>query len=173
MPWIKFIASAAITVIVVLALDTRMGGFPAAGVFLSPFHGFWQNAETGDPPADGTLRIGGLLEPVTVVYDDRRVPHIFAKNDRDLFFAQGYVTARDRLWQMEFQTAAAAGRLAEILGSGALERDRYQRRVGLVHAARSTLKEMMAAPVTRLSVTAYTEGVNAYIGSLRDRRLPH
>ena len=172
MSLIKFIASAGITLIVVLVLDTRMGGFPAAGKFLSPFHGFWQNAETGDPPADVTLRIGGLLEPVTVVYDQRRVPHIFAKNDRDLFFAQGYVTARDRLWQMEFQTAAAAGRLAEILGPAALERDRYQRRVGLVHGARNTLKVMMAAPETRLSVTAYTEGVNAYIGSLRGEDYP-
>ena len=172
MPLTKFIASAAITAIVVLVLNTRMGGFPAAGSFLSPFHGFWQNAETGSPPEDGKLRLKGLLEPVTVVYDHRRVPHLFAKNDRDLFFAQGYVTARDRLWQMEFQTAATAGRLAEILGSGALERDRYQRRVGLVHGARNTLKEIMAEPETRLSVTAYTQGVNAYIGSLREEDYP-
>ena len=166
MPLFKFIASAAITVIVVLALNTRMGGFPAAGKFLSPFHGFWQNAETRDPPPDGELRLAGLLEPVTVLYDERRVPHIFAKNDRDLYFAQGYITARDRLWQMEFQTAAAAGRLAEILGPGVLERDRYQRRVGLVYGARNTLREIMAEPETRLSVSAYTGGVNAYISSL-------
>ena len=66
-----------------------MGGFPAAGRFLSPFHGFWQNTETHDPPADGELRLEGLLEPVTVLYDERRVPHIFAKNDRDLFFRPG------------------------------------------------------------------------------------
>ena len=75
-------------------------------------------------PQNETLRLEGLREPVTVLYDHRRVPHIFAQNDRDLFFAQGFVTARDRLWQMEFQTAATAGRLAEILGPGALERDR-------------------------------------------------
>ncbi len=172
MPLIKFIASAGITVIVVLALDARMGGFPAAGRFLSPFHGFWQNTETHDPPADGELRLEGLLEPVTVLYDERRVPHIFAKNDRDLFFAQGYITAKDRLWQMEFQTAAAGGRLAEILGAGALDRDRYQRRVGLVYGARNTLREIMAEPETRLSVTAYTSGVNAYISSLRKRDFP-
>ena len=172
MPLIKFIASTAITVIVVLVLDTRMGGLPAAGKFLSPFHGFWQNAESGDPPADGKLRLTGLLEPVTVVYDHRRVPHIFAKNDRDLFFAQGYITARDRLWQMEFQTAAAAGRLAEILGPGALGRDRYQRRVGLVYGARNALKVIMAAPETRVSVSAYTDGVNTYIGSLRSEDYP-
>ena len=166
MPLFKFIASTAITVIVVLALNTRMGGFPAAGKFLSPFHGFWQNAETRDPPPDGELRLAGLREPVTVLYDERHVPHIFAKNDRDLYFAQGYITARDRLWQMEFQTAAAAGRLAEILGPGVLERDRYQRRVGLVYGARNTLREIMAEPETRLSVSAYTGGVNAYISSL-------
>ena len=172
MPFFKFIASAAITVIVVLALDTRMGGFPAAGRFLSPFHGFWQNAETRDPPANGELRLSGLLEPVTVLYDERRVPHIFAKNDRDLFFAQGYITAKDRLWQMEFQTMAAAGRLAEILGPGVLERDRYQRRVGLLYAARNALKEILAEPETRLSVSAYTSGVNAYVSSLREKDYP-
>ncbi len=172
MPLFKSLAAVVITVIVVLALDTRMGGFPAAGRFLSPFHGFWQNAETRDSFADGEPRLAGLLERVTVHYDERRVPHIFAQNDRDLFFAQGYVTARDRLWQMEFQTAAAGGRLAEILGSGALERDRYQRRVGLVYGAENTLGEIMAEPETRLAVTAYTEGVNAYIGGLRKRDYP-
>ena len=172
MPSIKFLISAAATLIVVIVLDTRMGGFPAAGRFLSPFHGFWRNAETGDPAAERKLRLKGLREPVTVHYDHRRVPHVFAQNDRDLFFAQGYVTAKDRLWQMEFQTAAAAGRLAEILGSGALERDRYQRRVGLVYGARNTLGEIMAEPQTRSSVTAFTEGVNAYINSLRPRDYP-
>ena len=118
------------------------------------------------------MRLAGLLEPVTVLYDERRVPHIFAQNDRDLYFAQGYITARDRLWQMEFQTTAAAGRLAEILGPGVLERDRYQRRVGLVYGARNTLKDIMGEPETRLSVSAYTEGVNAYISSLRAREYP-
>lgn len=172
MPLIKFIASTVIAVIVVLALDTRMGGFPAAGRFLSPFHGFWQNAETQDPPAERELRLAGLLEPVKVLYDERRVPHVFAQNNRDLYFTQGYITARDRLWQMEFQTMAAAGRLAEVLGASALGRDRYQRRVGLVYGARNTLKEIMAEPETRLSVSAYTDGVNEYISSLRARDYP-
>ena len=172
MPFFKFIASATITVIVVLALDTRMGGFPAAGRFLSPFHGFWQNAETGRPPAESELRLPGLLEHVTVLYDERRAPHVFAKNDRDLYFAQGYITAKDRLWQMEFQTMAAAGRLAEILGPGVLERDRYQRRVGLLYAARNALREIMDEPDTRLSVSAYTGGVNAYISSLNEKDYP-
>ena len=172
MSLIKFLISIVATFIVVLALDTRMGGFPAAGRFLSPFHGFWQNAETGGPAAERKLRLEGLREPVTVLYDHRRVPHVFARNDRDLFFAQGYVTTRDRLWQMEFQTAATAGRLAEILGPGALERDRHQRRAGLVFGARNTLKEVMAEPRTRLSVMAFTEGVNAYIASLRARDFP-
>ena len=172
MPLIKFLISAGATLVVVIVLDTRIGGFPAAGRFLSPFHGFWQNAETADPAAERKLRLKGLREPVTVVYDHRRVPHVFAQNDRDLFLAQGYVTAIDRLWQMEFQTAATAGRLAEILGPGALERDRHQRRSGLVYGARNTLKEVMAEPRTRLSVTAFTEGVNAYISGLRPRDFP-
>ena len=53
---------------------------------------------------------------MTIIWDERRIPHIFAKNDKDLFFVQGYIHAFDRLWQMEFQTMAAGGRLSEIIG---------------------------------------------------------
>jgi penicillin amidase len=138
---------------------------PPLGKFLDPFHGFWQNAETGEAK-DGELSIPGLKDKVTVVYDSARIPHIFAQNDEDLYFAQGYITAIDRLWQMEFQTHAAAGRVSEILGPVALDYDRRQRRLGLGFGAQNGLASMEKDPVSKATVDAYTAGINAYIATL-------
>lgn len=146
---------------------------PAFGRFLSPFQGFWRNAEAeADFAAEQTLSLPGLRQPVTVRFDDHRVPHIFAQNDHDLYFAQGYLTARDRLWQMEFQTHVAAGRISEIVGPRALEYDRFQRRMGLPYGAARALPVMMSNPTTRTVLTAYSAGVNAYIGALSPRDYP-
>ncbi len=76
---------------------------------------------------DGTLNVPGLREPVEVVRDRWGVPHIYARNTDDLFFAQGYVIAQDRLWQMEMWRRQREGRLAEILGPAVVERDRQAR----------------------------------------------
>src|SRR5690348_10985498 len=71
----------------------------------------------------GTMKIGGLEQPVTVLRDRWGVAHIYAKNEHDLFFAQGYVVSQDRLFQMELWKRSGQGRLAEILGPSALQRD--------------------------------------------------
>ncbi|RTQ53683.1 penicillin acylase family protein [Hymenobacter gummosus] len=146
---------------------------PAFGKFLSPFVGFWRNAEAeGDFAAEQTLRLPGLQQPVTVRFDDHRVPHVFAQNDHDLYLAQGYLTARDRLWQMEFQTHVAAGRISEIVGARAVEYDRFQRRMGLPYGAEKSVQVMLADPTTRTVLEAYTAGVNAYISELSPREYP-
>src|SRR5262245_24607736 len=75
----------------------------------------------------GTLRIPGLRKPVTVLRDPWGVPHIFAETQDDLFFAQGFVAAQDRLWQMEIWRRTGEGRLAELLGPEAVDRDRFAR----------------------------------------------
>ncbi|MEX1135318.1 MAG: penicillin acylase family protein [Balneolales bacterium] len=152
-------------------LDQRMGTVPPVGKFLDPFSGFWQNAETANAAGEEDLPIPGLKEPVSVAFDDRGVPHIFAQNDHDLYLAQGYITARDRLWQMEFQTHAAAGRVSEIVGGAGIEFDRFHRRLGMVHGAQNVVKGMQDTR-TWESVEAYSEGVNAYIGSLNSSELP-
>ncbi|HAC25534.1 MAG TPA: penicillin acylase family protein, partial [Cytophagales bacterium] len=85
-----------------LALNTKFGSIPPLGKFLNPFRGFWQNAESA-VSGEETLALQDLKAPVTVLYDSLMVPHIFAQHEEDLFRAQGYVTARHRLWQMEFQ----------------------------------------------------------------------
>jgi penicillin amidase len=144
---------------------------PAFGKFLNPFRGVWQNAD-GGAYADETLRIASLEAPVEVVYDSLLIPHIFAQNDRDLYRTLGYVHAQHRLWQMEFQVLATAGRLSEIVGDRALDYDRSQRRQGMVFGAKNGLAAMEQDPQIKEIIDAYTEGVNTYIAQLSEKDLP-
>lgn len=151
-------------------------GAPPFGAFFNPFEGFWQNAESKKLSESVEIPVDSLKEKVEVVYDERLVPHIFAKNDHDIYFAQGFVTARHRLWQMEFQTYAASGRLSEILGKGEndviLKRDIYFRRIGLLYAAEKSLDTMMQNETAKAVVEAYTAGINAYIQQLKPKNYP-
>src|SRR6478736_8426767 len=117
MKLIKVGISALITIALVYSLNRGWNfgkSIPPLGKFLDPFHGFWHNAEKGDP-ANEELALSGLQDEVNVVYDSLLIPHIFAKSDGDLYLTQGYVTAQHRIWQMEFQVLAAAGRISEIM----------------------------------------------------------
>ncbi len=100
------------------------------------------------------------------------MPHIFARNDHDLFFAQGYLTARDRLWQMEFQAFYAGGRLSEIIGRQGLESDRFNRRFGMGWAAERAVEATDKDPDSLAPDQAYADGVNAWIRRLRRKDLP-
>jgi len=151
---------------------SSVASMPPLGRFLDPFNGFWQNAEFLRPSLPSQKHLEQLSAPVKVVYDQRLVPHIFAQNDKDLTFMQGYVTAQFRLWQMEFQTHAAAGRLSEIVGEKALAYDLHQRRKGMVFAAENSLKAVEKNPQTAELIKAYTQGVNAYIQELSYKKLP-
>jgi penicillin amidase len=153
-------------------LNTRFDKIPELGKFFSPQHGFWQQAEPYDQDYTQTLKIPGLKGEVNVYFDERLVPHIYADNQEDAVFVQGYLHAKFRLWQMEFQTHAAAGRISEIVGDVALDYDRQQRRMGMVYAAENMLKEMEADPLTQSLCNAYTAGVNAYIDQLSEADLP-
>jgi len=108
-----------------------------------------------------------LANKVDVHYDNYGVPHITATSDADLFFAQGYVTARDRLWQMEYDRRLVAGRLAEILGESKLEQDYEIRRLGLQRAAVATY-ESLGDEMKKL-MAAYAAGVNHYINTHKDQ----
>lgn len=177
---IRFFASFFITLILIYLLNNSwpIGGnrIPPLGKFLDPFHGFWQNIEPKNYTGPEALTIQGLNNPVTIVYDSLLIPHIFADNDEDLYLAQGYVTATHRLWQMEFQTHAAAGRLSEVLGEGPngaiLDLDRGQRRAGLGYAANHAVEAMIRDSTIRMVAEKYTEGINAYIATLHYKNLP-
>ena len=169
--WVKPAALGGILLLVTILSGSRMGPLPPPAIFFNPFFGFWRNAEAGGLKG-GELRLEGLRQPVSVAFDKRGVPHLFAQNFRDLYFAQGYVTARDRLWQMEVQTHAAAGRLAEFLGPGVVERDRFMRRLGLRQGAEKALDLMKTHAESWEALEAYASGVNAWIGSLNAARMP-
>ncbi len=177
---LSFVISLIITVFLIYVLDNRWviagNPVPALGKFLDPFHGFWQNIEDSAPTGSEELDLSGISDQVTVTFDSIGIPHIFAKNDEDLYYTQGYVTAADRLWQMEFQTHAAAGRVSEITGAGKgdviLNYDRGQRRHGMVYAAENALKALTDDPVSKMMVDRYTAGINDYIKSLEYKKLP-
>jgi penicillin G amidase len=174
---IKAILSLTITGLIIHFLHNGAGAIPALGKFLNPFTGFWTNSEIKPIAKEGmftttSLNIKGCKEEVTIKYDENGVPHIFAKNDHDLYFAQGWVTAKDRLWQMEFQTHFAGGRISEIVGIKGLESDQYQRRMGAVYGAEKSLEGMLEAPENKIVLEAYADGVNAYISQLSESSLP-
>jgi penicillin amidase len=124
-------------------------------------------ARSALPPMDGNMLVSGLTEPVTVIRDDRGIPTIEASNFNDLFFAQGYITAENRLFQIDATRRYAAGELAEVIGESQLGHDRQQRILGLRDAAQRNTALLSAAD--RANFEAYTRGVNAFIQSHRDR----
>ena len=126
-------------------------------------------AHSALPQLDGQLQVAGLSAPVTVTRDTHGVPTIEAATFEDLFFAQGYVTAQDRLWKMDVMRRFAGGELSEILGENTLKLDREQKILGLRAAARKQLQ--MASPRDRSYFEAYARGVNAFI-SANGNRLP-
>jgi penicillin amidase len=119
------------------------------------------------PRTDGKAQGDGLQAEVTVIRDQWGVPHVYASNPHDLFFAQGYVHAQDRFWQMEFWRRIGTGRLAEILGESALDSDRFIRTVGWHRTAAQEVE--LLDDETRMALEAYAEGVNAYISTHRRR----
>jgi penicillin G amidase len=129
----------------------------------------WFVAHAALPQLDGRLQISGISAPITVTRDGHGVPTIEAAALEDLFFAQGYVTAQDRLWQMDVMRRFGGGELSEILGDDLLKLDREQRILGLRAAAKKSLE--MASPRDRSYYDAYARGVNAFI-STHSSKLP-
>jgi penicillin G amidase len=122
----------------------------------------------------GSIQLSGLRQRVTIRRDERGIPYIQAQNDEDLYFAQGYVTASDRLWQMDLLRRTERGELAEVLTAGpnniALAQDKLHRTLGFARVADAEFAR--AAPQTRSLLEAYAKGVNAYIASLDAKSLP-
>lgn len=174
-----------LTLVVVLVLNKPVGSLPALAKLMDPVAGWAANAEPSNSDFSQSFSLQGIRQPVTVWFEGRMVPHVHALNDEDLYFSQGFLHAFFRLWQMEFQTHAAAGRLGELVGekwvtdgktkqrrNAVLEFDRGQRRKGMTYAAEQSLKAMEAEPRTKQMLDAYTAGVNSYISSLSFEDFP-
>jgi len=174
---LPLLASAIVTIglTTVLNMQLPIGSTksPRLGYFLSPQHGFWKNAEKVNANFDASIVANDLKGNVDVYMDDRLVPHIYADNDEDAYFVQGYLHAKYRLWQMDFQTRVAAGRLSEIAGADKLSIDRFFRRLGMVYGAEQTEAYINEHnPVMKATVDAYTAGVNAFLKQLSPEDLP-
>ena len=115
------------------------------------------------PQVTGEIKLPELDAPVEVIRDSFGVPHIYASTTHDLFFAQGYVQAQDRFWQMDFWRHQATGRLSELLGANALEIDRYLQTLGWERIARREVEAL--DPNSRLILESFSAGVNAYLQS--------
>ena len=116
------------------------------------------------PQIDGTLQIPGLSAPVTIIRDKSGIPHIYAGNEHDLFLAQGYVQAQDRLWQMELQRIGVSGRSSELSPTAAnIEQDKFVRTLGWRRAAQADYGVL--DDNTKAILQAYADGVNTFIAT--------
>ena len=123
------------------------------------------------PALSGTVPVAGISAPVSIETDARGFPVVRARTPEDAVFGLGYVHARDRLWQMDFQRRVASGRLAEILGPRAVATDRFLRTIGFARAAESALGSLDGE--TRRLLEAYVRGANAYLRADRARPIEH
>src|SRR5262245_12852275 len=121
-----------------------------------------------------TLQIKGVKDRVVIRRDERGIPYIEARNDQDLYFAQGYATATDRLWQMDLMRRTARGELSEVLpnlqNTQVLDLDKLHRTYGFSHTVDAEVAQ--ASPQSRAVLEPYAAGVNAYITSLNPKSLP-
>ena len=126
---------------------------------------FYSAVRAALPQLDGSIRLPGLLATVTVIRDPHGVPHISAATMEDLLFAQGYITAQDRLWQMDMSRRYIAGELAQVLGPEYVTSDRIQRTLGMRQAAQRALA--VTSDTDRRLLDSYARGVNSFTDSHR------
>jgi penicillin amidase len=172
---IRLLLAAALLAGLLWAGAQPVGPLPPLRPLVDPWVGSWQVAARSMAPAELDVTIPTLDGPVDVRVDDRGVPHIFATTEADAWRVQGWLVARDRLFQLNLQTRATAGRLTEWVGARALEADRESRRLGLARAAERQWAALAADDPSRRAMEAYTEGVNAWVDqmTLADRPLEY
>jgi penicillin amidase len=151
-----------LAVLLVLVLVVAVVGVAAVGGLLA-----WVNGRA-QPQVSGTVGVPGLAAPVEVIRDETGIAHIYADTPDDLFFAQGFVHASERMWQMEVFRHIGAGRVSELFGKSGLDTDRFIRTLGWRQAAERDLAALDATTVHALE--RYAAGVNAWIGQTRGQR---
>ncbi len=134
--------------------------------FALPVSGWWI-AQRSLPVLDGVVTISDLYRPVTIKFDDRAVPYIQAQSDNDAYFAQGYITAAQRMFQMDMLRRQAKGELSQIYGGSCVSHDRLMRTVGISRLAAVDFKNLPKE--VKDSLQAYTRGVNAYLFESRNK----
>ncbi len=161
-------------ILIIIVFSTPLGLIPPLGTLINPNGGIW-DVSTYAEHGSKTLTIPNVDEEVICYYDEYGIPHIFAQTDSDMFFAIGYVHARDRLFQLEMVRRLYTGRLAEIIGESALDADIQSRNLCLERAANTTWNLMLTEDPNSELVTSlekYAEGINYYIDHLSPHKIP-
>lgn len=176
MKFIKLFFWSALTIFFAVLIHSsfKLGSspIPALGPLFNPVTGFWQNAESVKEYTDIDITTPDIQSPIRVKYDDRMVPHIFAETLEDALFAQGYVEAYHRLFQMDISTRAPAGRLAEVFGKKLIDRDLSSRRLGMGFAAENAVKGWQKHKEHLTLLESYEAGINKYISELSPKDYP-
>jgi penicillin amidase len=167
----KFAIALALVISMSVVLIIPLDIIPPLGGLIDPFTGIWTVYQDADHPPYASVHVPGLSEQVTVVRDNWGVPHIYAANEPDLYFAFGYVQAQDRLWQMDITRRQARGQLAEILGPNYISADRFLRTLGMERAAQLTIDHMYAQEDEEnttlvANMEAFVNGVNFFIANV-------
>ncbi|WP_371495133.1 penicillin acylase family protein [Kitasatospora sp. NBC_00374] len=154
--------------LLMFVLGTGTGPIPALGRALDPVRGAWASADGGLLPTSGRLSVPGLSAPAVATFSPEGPASITAASDDDLFRAQGYVTARFRLTQMDLLRRLGSGRLAELSGPGAVESDTFELQLGLRRTAEAGWAQTPPDSPAGRALTAYAAGVNTRIAELED-----
>ena len=149
---LRLLLSIAVGLVVLVLIGSAAG----AWAFASALHGSY-------PQTSGTLSIAGLSAPVSVQRDANGIPQIYAQTSADLFLADGYLQAQDRFWQMDVNRHITSGTLSSLLGSGALDTDKFVRTLGWRNVAEQTYAQLK--PDTKQYLQAYSQGVNDYLAA--------
>lgn len=162
-------------VIMLITLSLPIDILPPLGNLFNPNGGIWDLSTFSEHPKYKTISVPSIKNEIVCYYDFWGIPHIFAQTDTDMYFAIGYVQARDRLFQMDIMRRLYTGRLSEVLGRIALPSDIYYRNICLERAANATLMIMKADTTMNKELQglqSYSDGINYFINHLTDRTLP-
>ncbi len=166
-------AGAAVVLLALVYLFTAgVGPLPPVGPLLDPVHGLWATVRSAEHPEALTLPTVAVRDSVDVWYDDRGVPHIFARNTDDAYRALGFVIARDRLFQIDLQTRAGGGTLTELVGERALPVDQSTRALGMPWAAERQVALADTTTAQWRLLEAYIDGINSYVRQMAPRDWP-
>ncbi len=153
-------------ILIILGIILVLAIVAGAGAFYATRQAF--------PKTAGAITVPGLKDEVQIYRDEFGIPHIYANNQEDLFFAQGYITAQDRFWQMEFWRHVGRGRLSEIAGEATVDSDKFIRTMGWNRMAETTANYYeKEEPEFMAIMESYSAGVNAYINENRDNLSLH
>lgn len=173
--WMFLVSMAmSITLLILLSRNLTIGDktLPPIGHFINPFTGFWNQAESGKAGSHESYYSTFLTDSIQIEFDKRMVPHIFARKSEDAFYAQGYLHAKNRLFQMDLTSRAMTGRLSEMLGERALSQDIFARRINFPQAIENKYHSWQNHPQMMVLVEAYVQGVNDYINTLQPKNYP-